>query len=946
MKNRRWHLPVVALAIAGGATLPVLAQTTGAVQGRVLDGQKKPVAGTAVRILGANLQGARTVVTDGAGNFRFVLLPPGRYALLATRAGSNPAKSEVWVGLDKTVNVDLALTSIAAGIVEVTEKLTTVDTTATTIGSNFSAETFSVLPTSRDYADMALLTPGVTQDNVGYRVYGASGAENNFVVDGINTTNAEYGTQGKKIPIEFIQEFQVKTGGFDAEYGKATGGVINVLTKSGGNEFTGDVFGYFEGNSLQSSNRHSNQGFVPAPQGYTTKDYGFDAGGFIIKDKLWYFVAYDRKEHSQDDRIQVGSTAGSLAHQQEVDNLYALKLTWQLSETQKVIASLIGDPTTVNGETGDANHLAIGPASSWAGVDKAGGTDFNLRYEVTGTSWFANLQASRHAETHSVLPGAGGNVVQVTDNTPTGNGSVSGGFGDTRTEDFKRTNFTGSLSKFVEDFAGHHEFKVGFDIQTDTCNYVHSYTGGQMVQTYLDPGTGSNYYVHSYLTTQDANIAPPAMVGGAGGVFFAPTTSVTSSPKHEGFTWFIQDKWAPTANWSINVGLRDDYLKVIDSVGVTQMNLANQLAPRLGITYDWKGKGQDKVYLSAGRFYEGMPMDLVIRSFSYERQASVYNFSPTAMAPDANWAAGTGGVAGASPLSGIVGGNYEPVDPNIKGQYTQQLILGVETTVQNTYVLGAKFIRNYVGRAIEDALGLVDNPGGNYMIMNPGISSPVGQGYPKATRDFRGLEFTAERKFLDHYTWRLSYLWSKLDGNYEGEFQGTGGANGTGQLDPNISSAFDEPAFLVNNRGLLSGDRRSQFKANGSYDWDCGVTLGLTATYMTGTPVTAMGMADQVQPFAYPGRYELFLASRGAYGTTPSTFQVNANLSYLVKLQGTQKLRLMLDLTNLLNAQTATTLDQRYNFSGLDAGQTNPNFLHAAGWMMPMTARVGMRYTF
>ena len=945
MNCRHWSLPVVALAIAGGATLPVFAQTTGGVQGRILDAQKKPLPGATVRVTSPNLQGARIAVADATGSYRFVQLPPGQYVVMATREGHNPARSVITVGLDKTANVDLALAAIATATVEVTEKLTTVDITDTTIGSNFSAETFTTLPTSRDYADMALMTPGVTEDTAGYRIYGASGAENNFMVDGINTTNAEYGTQGKKIPIEFIQEFQVKTGGFDAEYGKATGGVINVITKSGGNAFTGDLFAYYEGNDLQTRNKNSNQGFIPAPQGYTTKDFGFDAGGYIVKDKLWYFVAYDRKDHTQDDKILIGSTAGSLAHQLETDNLYALKLTWQIDTTQKLIASLIGDPTTVTGETGDADHLAEGPQSSWAGIDKTGGTDFNLRYELTGTTWFANLQASRHAETHSVLPEAGGNTPQVTDFTASANGAVSGGFGDVRTEDFTRNNVTGSISKFLDNASGHHEVKVGFDVQDDTCNYTHSYTGGQEVSLYLDPN-GNPYYVHAFLTTPDAVINPPAQTGGTGGVFYAPTTSVTSSPKYKGFAWYVQDKWTPTDRLNVNLGLRNDYLQVYDSAGVEQMNLANQLAPRLGITYDWKGKGQDKVYLSAGRFYEGMSMDMVIRSFSYERTANVYNYSPTSMVPDANWAAGTGGVAGATPLSGILGGNQEPVDPNIKGQYTNNLILGVETTVQNTYVLGTKFIRNYIGRCIEDGLGIVNNPEGNYYIFNPGQSSPFGVQEPKAVRDFRGLEVTAERKFADHYTWSLSYLWSKLDGNYEGAFQGSGGPNGMGQLDPNIDSDFDEPAFMVNNHGPLSGDRRNQLKGNGSYDWDCGVTLGLTATYMSGTPVTAMGMADQVQPFAYPGRYELFLAPRGAYGTTPATFQVNANLSYLMKLKHKQKLRIMLDLTNLLNAQTATALDQRYNFSGLDVGQTNPHFLQGAAFMLPFTARIGLRYSF
>lgn len=946
MRRRLWKSSTLLFALSAGTAVGAYAQTTGAVQGRVLDSKRNPIRGAVVRISGVNLQGVRTAVSDDLGNYRFPILPPGRYSILGTKEGLNPAKGEFLLGLDKTVTYDLALTTISSATVEVVEKLATVDTTNATTGSNFSSESFLELPTTRDYASMALLTPGVTQDNSGFRIYGASGAENNWVVDGANTTNAEYGTQGKTIPIEFIQEFQVKTGGFEAEYGKATGGIINVITKSGGNEFTGDIFSYYEGNSLQATNQHKNQGFVPAPDGYTTKDYGFDVGGYLVKDKLWFFVAYDRQDHAQDDQIQVGSTAGSLAHQAQTYDLYAAKLTWRLSETQSLIGSVTGDPTTTTGETGDGNHPAIGPESSWAGVAKLGGADFNVRYEVTGDSWFGNLQVSQHKDSHSILPGPGGNGVQNTDWT--NQGAVSGGFGDYKREDFTRDNYTGTISKFLDDWGGgHHELKAGFDVQTDTCDYLHGMTGGQEVAYYGATAGVAPYYVHTLLTTPGAIISAPPLAGAPGGIFTDVVPAVvTSSPKHKGFTWFIQDKYNPTPNLTISLGVRDDYTKVVDSGGIQEMNLVNQLAPRLGINYDWVGKGQDKVYLTAGRFFEGMPMDLVIRSFSYERTASVFNYDPLALVPDANWAAGT--APGGTPNSGIVGGNYEPVDPDIKGQYTDNLILGAETTVKNSYVLGVKFIRNYVGRAIEDALGLAASnaSAGDYFIMNPGISSPGGQGYPKATRDYKGLEFTAERKLSDHYTWRLSYLWSELNGNYEGEYQGTGGPNGTGQLDPNISSAFDEPAFLVNNHGFLSGDRRSQLKGNGSYDWDNGVTLGVTANYMTGTPVTAMGMADQVTPFSYPNRYELFLAPRGAYGRTPSTFQVNANLTYVMKLAGTQKLRIMADITNLLNAQTATTLDQRFNFSGLDSGQTNPAFLKGAAWMQPLTVRVGVRYSF
>jgi hypothetical protein len=259
--------------------------------------------------------------------------------------------------------------------------------------------------------------------------------------------------------------------------------------------------------------------------------------------------------------------------------------------------------------------------------------------------------------------------------------------------------------------------------------------------------------------------------------------------------------------------------------------------------------------------------------------------------------------------------------------------------VDNLYIFGGKFIRRYLGRAIEDGLD-VTSPLGDYFIMNPGQSSPAGVTYPQAVRDYKGLELTAQRRLANHYTWQVSYLWSELKGNYEGAFQGIGGADGTGQLDPNINSAFDLPEFIVNSYGLLSGDRTHQFKANGSYDWDFGLSLGANLVYQSGTPISRLGYHNGY------GRYELFLVSRGTEGRSPDTTRLDVNLAYALKLTDKQSLRFNLEVTNLLDSQTATVVDQRFNFAQADVGQTNPNYKSGFYFQAPRSVRFGVRYSF
>ena len=215
------------------------------------------------------------------------------------------------VTLDATATANLQLNLSTTAEVTVTGEAPLIDSTSTTSGSNFSGKVIDKLPlSSRNYADVVFAQPGVQADNgetqgrsLAISIYGSTSAENSFLIDGVNTTNVIKGIQGKDINNEFIQEVEVKTSGYQAEYGRNTGGVVNVITKSGGNEFHGGIFGYYNSLGLASDQKNvitpdnsqlGNSQTTTIATKNTRSEGGLDLGGFMVKDRVWFFAAYDR----------------------------------------------------------------------------------------------------------------------------------------------------------------------------------------------------------------------------------------------------------------------------------------------------------------------------------------------------------------------------------------------------------------------------------------------------------------------------------------------------------------------------------------------------------------------------------------------------------------------------------------------------------------------------
>ncbi len=226
---------------------------------------------------------------------------------------------------------------------------------------------------------------------------------------------------------------------------------------------------------------------------------------------------------------------------------------------------------------------------------------------------------------------------------------------------------------------------------------------------------------------------------------------------------------------------------------------------------------------------------------------------------------------------------------------------------------------------------LVDAANGVYAISNPGeglgktiffydYSAVPGS---KATRTYTGVELNLRKRYSNNWQLYASYLWSKLEGNYDGVFQAS-----TGQLDPNINSAFDYADFFINADGKLSNDREHTVKINGSYtfeeSWAKGLTLGLSTYWRTGTPLTAYGYS-----FGY-SNWEYYLTPRGSLGRNSSDYEADVHIGYPIEI-GDMELQLLVDVFNVLDRQSTINLDQRYNLDNQPFCAGIPDGLCGAG---------------
>ena len=406
-------LAVLALCLALAAT-SALAQTatTGTIEGSVTDINGATVPGVTVTVSGPNLIRAQSATTNDEGVYRILNLPPGRYTVVVEPTGgfARFERADVLVNLSKTSTVDVQLQPAGAtATVEITATSgAAVDTTANTTGVNVNSEQFSNFPTQRTVQSLYTIAPTATRsglrDAAGRErdpsVGGASGPENNYILDGVTTTDPAYGGGGANLPFEFVQEVEIKTGAFGAEYGKSTGGIFNVITKSGGNEFRGDVFGYFTTKGMVREVKHFSNS-TASNNGFSELDAGFDIGGPIVKDKLWFFGAFNPQRRKN---FYLGQSLQTPFENEVTTPFYAGKITWGINQNNTLTVSTFADFTKLEGflvaQTGSIggsfNGFGADP-NSFLGTNKTGGHNYAARLNSTiRPNWIAELSFGMH----------------------------------------------------------------------------------------------------------------------------------------------------------------------------------------------------------------------------------------------------------------------------------------------------------------------------------------------------------------------------------------------------------------------------------------------------------------------------------------------------------------------------------------------------------------------
>ena len=297
-------------------------ESTAGFQGVVKDPSGALIPNASLEISSPALIGTRKIQSDGAGNYRFAALPPGEYTLTVTAPGFQSYKQiGIVLAVGRMPNIDVQLTvGSISETVTVSGQAPTVDTTQSKVAVTVSASIIDLIPKGRSFQSLIPFAAGARMEplqhsgdrNNGFQIDGASDGENVYLIDGVNTTNIKDGGTGKTFQMDFIQEVQIKSSSFEAEFGGALGGVINAVAKQGSNDWRGSLFTYMQSNGLNANNGDRGLRINPnlpqintttrldgTPEYYYanrdqsyTMEPGYEIGGPLLKDKVWLFSSY------------------------------------------------------------------------------------------------------------------------------------------------------------------------------------------------------------------------------------------------------------------------------------------------------------------------------------------------------------------------------------------------------------------------------------------------------------------------------------------------------------------------------------------------------------------------------------------------------------------------------------------------------------------------------
>jgi len=963
----------IAAILVLAASVAVAQETTGGLQGSVSDHVGTPIAGAIVEANGP--LGTVNTTTDAVGKYRFPRLAAGSYKVTASFTGYTPNTAEnVRVSLGEFITVDIGLkqTSFSEEIMVYSDTVA-IDFTESATTTSIRQFEIDNLPRGRDFTDVVSFAAGTVEDNQagGISVDGASGLENRFVIDGIDTTDPEIGEAAIPMRAEMMEEVQVKSAGYMAEYGGALGGVINAVTRSGSNDFHGSIFVDIENNSWNGSARPEVEYDLEGPgAGLVTYDKddekrydpGFTLGGPIVRDRWWFFASYQPGIRNTNRTVDwVSYPAERFTQDFQVD--YAsFNTTVNLSSALLLKAGLNFSPYTREGFLPNRDGRSDLPGQeNWAPL----GTEGDRETFYLTADWIVSdnfVVSGRGGFYHTNVTDVGIPAFDVIHNYRGEASSMSELFPEIPDNIVNNYNWYSDNLQSVEAYntyertavgidatwyfsgAGDHSLKVGYQNEEIYNTVADGYNGDRIMY----------YWGQTHTTTASE------VVRGEYGVFRLLNISTFGEATTNNQAVFIQDNWQVTPNLTLNIGVRSEN-EAVPNYGATGPNPAisfdwgDKLAPRLGFAWDVTSNAKWKVFGSFGKYYDVTKYAMARGSFGGDKWVD-YWFEMDDWDIYANEAAGTCRTGNntifdrpecpagtfieasdrrlnsADPATWEILG-FPTIEPDMKPMENWEGQVGVEHQLNSSIQLGARLVHKEIVRTIEDVGLLWPGVGEVYIISNPGEGVTAGYDLPyvKPVREYDALEFTFDKRFADNWSLRAYYTLSRLWGNYSGlsnsdEQNAVGDpldpVNTGGRRTPNTSrlwdvagSAYDENGDPV--YGRLPTNRTHQLGAQFLYTFPIGFNVGVNQYIGSGTPVSTMG--------SIPSNNAFYPYGRGDQGETPWLTQTDLTLNYTFTFGGNLALSAGLTVLNLFDEDTATR--QWSQTADLDLAVTDEDFI-------------------
>lgn len=845
----------------------------GTIQGKVSDEQGIALPGASVTASSPNLMGTRSAITNESGQYRIPALPVGTYTIEVNLEGFTSAKRiNIQLNVGMTVTVDVALSTAAlAEEVTVIGEAPLIDITDTSMAKTIiTKDFFENIPTDQNTADIVNLAPGVVD---GSSYGGGDFSSNAFKMDGVDLATAYGGEWSKSSRVDYntIEEAQVMGLGAPAEYGDFTGSVVNIITKSGGNEFSGDGLFRYRGFDWNSDNfkkddpQWSLLGESPVTR---SLDASFHLGGPMIKDKLWFFAGFEYV--SGESRLESADKSSPLTFPK-----VNFKLTFQLSQKSRLQVSyayykvdretIYMDPFVrdeANTNTKDSNHIGL--------------ASFVHQFS---TSTLFEARASIVNYTLDFMPSNGDTETPGHIDLVTGAWTTASYLG-VLTFPSRRFQVSAALSHYADDFAGSHDFKFGVEYGRGRGEIDWSPNGDLL---YLD------IFGYPYLAS-----------GGLG---------YNVQGVNKTYTFYAQDSWKISESFVINPGIR--YTLYRGSVRDETVYTPTGLGPRIGFVWDIFKTHKTVFKAHFGRYYENTK-SFYIDYLSLQKEDAVTYFVP---------AYGTLIELFRTPPE-----NLYSIDPDIKHSSVDQFSAGIEQVIGQDFTLSLTFIYKDWNDFIEpvNVLGMfapvpsVDpetgevytvynqlNPGQNqYLITNPEKGKDIGAAFPDIVsltpdRKYRALQISLTKRFSNNWQLYASYVYSDDEGNYSNYYTAYGGAHNVGK-----STLFQDPNYQINLQGLNTISAPHQVKIQATYALPLDIILSAYYTYSSGWTWTR-----QLNIFGlYQGSVNILTEPHGSRRLpAKNILDLRVEKSFNIK---DFRLRFWLDIFNLFNQGRETAVFQ------------------------------------